>query len=361
MGIKNLKDLIKRYASSSISEVHLSNFRLKRVAIDVSLYLFRAKARANSSGRDDQWPNDFIYIVSALRRHNIHPIFVFDSDSPTEKDKTKKERASKRQNLRDRVNVFSTLLEKYHKTGDVDPLLMDFVDDKQQYLLSPDEKVFDVGAATDKLNRLKSQIINVCTADFILIRELLDTLGVPYVDAATEAEKTCSFFCNTNIVDAVLTEDSDVLAYGANIFLYNLDTVKGTVNQIDFRVVLQKMDLSRESFLDLCILCGTDYNTNMKGIGPEKSLQLIREYKTIENIEAVTDQFGNKRYDVSVLNYTRCRELFNSMVDEKEVVFKYTGVPDISRVENLIQENNLLINPKVVENAFSTEDVNLIE
>lgn len=361
MGIKKLKDLIKKYAPSSITEVHLSNFRLKKVAIDVSLYLFRSKARANSRGMSDQWIVDFIYIVSCLRRHNIHPIFVYDSDAPVEKDQRKKERASKKQSLRERVNIISSLLEKYYKTEEVDNLLLDFVDDQKQELLAPGERVFNVSAAVSKLERLRSQIIDVSTADFILTRNLFDVLGVPYVEAATEAEKTCSFLCKKNIVDAVLTEDSDVLAYGTKFFLYNLDTVKNTVTQIDFERVLQEMNITEDGFLDLCILCGTDYNYNMKGIGPEKSYQMITQYGSIENIESITDHFGNKKHDVTVLNYIRCRELFKSMKEEKEIHFRHTGVPQMADISNFLEENGLLFNPKVVENAFSPEKINLID
>ena len=361
MGIKRLKDLIKKYAPMSISEVHLSNFRLQKIAIDVTLYLFRSKAKANSKGAPDQWITDFLYIVACLRRNNIHPIFVFDSSAPLEKDETKKERASKKQSVRDRVNHISSLLEEYYKDGTVAPGLFDFVDDKKQDLLSPGEKILDIDLVISKLDRLKSQIIDIHKSDFILIRELLDILGVPHIDAATEAEKTCSFLSREGVVDAVLTEDSDVLAYFTKTFVSNLDTVKNMVTVIDFPRVLQDFGLSRQSFLDLCIMCGTDYNNNIKGIGPEKSFRLISQYKSIENIEALTDSLGNKLYDTTPLNYIRTRELFESVIDEKKVEFRYTGSVDMVEVKQFLIDNNLQFNPKIVESAFVPEPINLVD
>lgn len=42
---------------------------------------------------------------------------------------------------------------------------------------------------------------------------------------------------------------------------------------------LQGLDLTREKFVDLCILCGCDYTGSVKGIGPKKALNLIRQVR----------------------------------------------------------------------------------
>lgn len=359
MGIKKLKDLIKKYAPNSISEVHLSNFTLKKVAVDVSLYMFRSKARANAKGLHDQWISEFIYIVASLRKYNIHPLFVYDSTAPVEKDERRKERASKKQSLRDRVALISRALEQYYKTQEIDPILLK-ISDQDQYLLSPQEKIFDVELARSKLERLKSQIIDVNEMDFVLTRQLFDILNVPYIEASTEAEKTCSFLCRNGIVDAVLTEDTDVLAYGAPVFLSNLDTVKGTVTQIDFKQVLEDMGIGSKSFLDLCILCGTDYNNNIKGIGPEKSYSLIKQYLTIENIGDVKDALGNSKYDVTTLNYIKCRQLFQISQDDPNILFKYTGYPDIENLKQFLDENGIRFNIALVTDSFKYQEVNLL-
>ena len=335
-----------------MTEVHLSNFSTKKVAVDVSLYMYRSKAKANS--KNTPWILEFIYIVCGLRRYNIHPIFIYDTTAPQEKDKRRQERAIKKQSLRERVNLISRALEQYYKNQEIDPILKK-LSLEEQPLLSPDEHIFDVEVVRQKLNRLQSQIIDVKEEDFILTRQLFDILNVPYVDSASEAEKTCSFLCKNGIVDAVLTEDTDVLAYGADIFLSNLDTVKGTVLQIDFKKVLEEMKIDKNSFLDLCILCGTDYNTNMKGIGPEKSFLLIKQYVTIENISQTP-----QKYDISVLNHIKCREIFESCQD-LPIKFKYTGYPDMAELERFLKEQDINTHIiKVVTQAFKYQEVNLI-
>jgi len=141
-----------------------------------------------------------------------------------------------------------------------------------------------------------------------------------------------------------------VLAYGCNIFLYNIDTVNNTVMEINFDKVLELMGLSRESFLDLCILCGSDYNSNLKGIGPEKSYQLIQKYSSIDNIA--------ESLDITSLNHTKVRSLFNDFSSEPNLVFKYTGQPDIEALTSFLSENSLGFNISTVIKSFSYEEVN---
>jgi flap endonuclease-1 len=52
--------------------------------------------------------------------------------------------------------------------------------------------------------------------------------------------------------------------------------------EIDFAAMLAGMQLTYEEFVHLCILCGCDYCSTIKGIGPKTALKLIRAHKTIE-------------------------------------------------------------------------------
>jgi len=48
--------------------------------------------------------------------------------------------------------------------------------------------------------------------------------------------------------------------------------------------VLQGLGITYDQFIDLCILLGCDYCGNIKGIGPKKSVELIKQYGSIEEI-----------------------------------------------------------------------------
>lgn len=43
-------------------------------------------------------------------------------------------------------------------------------------------------------------------------------------------------------------------------------------------------------FVDLCILLGCDYCSTIRGIGPKKAYELIKEHKTIEKVLKNIDQ-----------------------------------------------------------------------
>lgn len=48
------------------------------------------------------------------------------------------------------------------------------------------------------------------------------------------------------------------------------------ITEFDLEKVLEELKLTMQQFIDLCILCGCDYATNIKGIGPVRALQLIQ-------------------------------------------------------------------------------------
>ena len=48
--------------------------------------------------------------------------------------------------------------------------------------------------------------------------------------------------------------------------------------------ILYDLNINYNSFIDLCILLGNDYNNRPRGLNPDKILNIIKEYKTIENL-----------------------------------------------------------------------------
>ena len=42
-------------------------------------------------------------------------------------------------------------------------------------------------------------------------------------------------------------------------------------------------------FIDLCILLGCDYCDSIRGIGPKRAIDLIKQHKTIEEVVAHLD------------------------------------------------------------------------
>jgi flap endonuclease-1 len=53
---------------------------------------------------------------------------------------------------------------------------------------------------------------------------------------------------------------------------------------IDVKQIRKEMQLTKEEFLDLCILLGTDFSATIQGVGPVRAIALIREFGSIEKI-----------------------------------------------------------------------------
>ena len=76
-----------------------------------------------------------------------------------------------------------------------------------------------------------------------------------------EADLICKWLVEHNIADYALSNDTDLLAYGCRHVLYDFDFVNNTVVYINYDEMLEQIDLTPSQFLDLCIGCGTDYNS----------------------------------------------------------------------------------------------------
>lgn len=108
MGIKHLHKLLQKYAPDCYEKKHLSEFAYMRVAIDISLYLYKYKAVAG-----DRWMESFVYLISCLRKWNIHCIFVYDNKAPVEKQEEQERRREVRAKQGDRVTELEHDLEVY--------------------------------------------------------------------------------------------------------------------------------------------------------------------------------------------------------------------------------------------------------
>ena len=82
-----------------------------------------------------------------------------------------------------------------------------------------------------------------------------------------------------------------------NLILCNLD------------IVLDKLMLSHQEFIDLCILCGCDYTCTIPKLGHVSALKVITQYRDIDTFIE-----NNKNYKIpNEFYYQTARNLFNSI------------------------------------------------
>ena len=359
MGIKNLKKLLRKHCPHVLEEIHLSEYAYQKVAIDITLFLCKFKAVAG-----DRWVFSFINLVSCLRRNEIHAVFIFDTSSPLEKAAEKEERRKKQRDIEEKVVDLEYALDNYYKTGEIEQILIDLhekikKDDKTppRRLLSAKvtstKTKIDMNAVENKIKKMNNYILNICPEDFELARELFKILNVPFYDAPLEAEVACADLCKRGIVDSVLTEDTDVLACGADIFLSSICAQNDTCIRIKYSEVLSSLKLTEKQFLDLCIMCGCDFNKNIPSVGHETAYKLILKHGSIEEIGKKT------KYDISILNHVRTREIFTDY-DKLEIKsIPFCAEPNFESLKKFILKHNINLDfEKLKKNYIS--DINVV-
>jgi flap endonuclease-1 len=145
-------------------------------------------------------------------------------------------------------------------------------------------KAFSKAVASSRLSRLMVEDA----------KRLLDLMGLPSVQAPSDAEAQGSHMASKGDVWGVNSQDYDSLLYGAPRLVRYITITgkeylpsKGRSRRllpelIELRSVLEDLQLSRSSLIDLAVLVGTDFNEGVRGIGPKKALTLVRRYGSIE-------------------------------------------------------------------------------
>jgi len=148
-----------------------------------------------------------------------------------------------------------------------------------------------------KTARLKAQQTSRLTDKMVQqSKDLLDALGIPWIQAPMEGEAQASYMVKKGDAYAVGSQDYDCLLIGAPILVRNLTSqdkrkLPGKEaysnvypKQIMLKTNLKNLGITHKQLVDMAILIGTDFNDGVSGIGPKKSLQLIKKNGNIENV-----------------------------------------------------------------------------
>lgn len=313
MGIKGLTKFIKEKFNCAYITSPISVLKYEKVAIDTSLYMFKYKSsNAEQIGEryfnPDRWLWSFVYLVYNLRKNNIHPIFVFEGGSPPEKTNTREERKHEREKVKSKTISLEESIERARQAED-DEAPKDLNDEWIKILKKnklPLDYPFDLEAVSEHVQKRHRYDVTVRSRDYEKLKLLLKILKVSVLQAPMEAEALCTFLEKEGAVAAVVSNDSDVLAYGCKKLIvdFNFDNNEtDTIIYIDNDILKDSMAFDQFQFLDFCIMCGTDYNKNIFRVGPVAAHKLISIHTKIENINHL---------DTSILNYERVRDIFTS-------------------------------------------------
>ena len=116
----------------------------------------------------------------------------------------------------------------------------------------------------------------------------LKKIGVRYVVAPYEADAQLAYLERQGIIQGILSEDSDLLVFGAKRLLTKLDQYGDCIeiNRADFTACreISLVGWSDADFRRMAILSGCDYLANINRMGLKSAYRLVRKHKTIEKI-----------------------------------------------------------------------------
>jgi len=226
----------------------------------------------DSTGRTTSHLSGLFYRTTRLiAEHALRLVFVFDGVPPPRKAREIAERRATRQRYE---AARAAALER----GDL----------------------ADAYSKATMTSRLTSEMIAEA-------RELLRLMGIPTVQAPSEAEAQAAHMAATSgEVSAAASKDYDSLLFGAprlvrfltisgKEFLPSQGVFRPIVPEvIELDRLLAAWGIAREQLVDLAMLVGTDFNEGVRGIGPKKALKLVQQHRRIEAMPAeVRDALGD--------------------------------------------------------------------
>lgn len=149
-----------------------------------------------------------------------------------------------------------------------------------------------------------------------MARQLIDELkrhDVQYVVAPYEADAQLVYLEKKGIIQGIISEDSDMLVFGAKRLLTKLDQYGECVeiHRDDFAACkeISLVGWSDAEFRRMAILSGCDYLANINKMGLKTAYRLVRKYKTIDRILQIVQLNGKYRVPPGYLDSFRKAEL----------------------------------------------------
>ena len=118
--------------------------------------------------------------------------------------------------------------------------------------------------------------------------QLLEACNIPYVTSPGEADAQCAFMSQHGLVDAVLTEDSDVLVFGGEDVVRGFFT-KGFVKHYNGARIKQHCGITAPVLRGLALLLGSDYTEGIPGVGTAAAIDVLAAHLPSSSMD-VTDE-----------------------------------------------------------------------
>ena len=246
---------MEKCKKANIRKTHLSDLSGKTIAIDTSIYLYKFMA-------DNTLIEHFYLMISLFRHYNIVPIFVFDGKPP----KAKRELLLKRrQHRKESEEQYNKLKEEYDAMND-----------------SSDEKL----ELRKELDLLKRESTSISYDNLATTKALISAYGAKYEQAEGEADVLCVQLVKSGKAWGCMSDDMDMFVYGCPRVFRHFSLVNHNVIFYDFSAMLSDLEMDIQTFREIAVLSGTDYNCDNKtSLG--ETVALYERYRNSDELRSL--------------------------------------------------------------------------
>lgn len=279
--------------SNSVVSVDAYNWLYKYITVTVK---WNDQSVYTTPDGMEKYPNinGILRGIPKFLKHNITPIFVFDGTPHALKEDEINNRSTKRNETQQRAT-------KARNNGNI-----------------------------EKARRLDSQSQRLTPEIVSSSHELFAMLDIPTVVSPSAGEAQASYMVHTDPnIDYVLSSDYDALLFGSNKTIRNF-TGRGNPEIMNFQNTLDEHNITHEQLIEAAILCGTDYNDGVYGVGPVNSLRAVTEYETISTFLDEKDE--------SIDSIQEIKDLYLSPTVNDDWVVPNTLTPDLEAVHKYSTE-----------------------
>jgi 5'-3' exonuclease len=324
MGIRNLNQYLRNNCPKSIRCINIADLSGKRIAVDISIYLYKYEA-------ENALLENMYVMLSIFRHYNIIPIFIFDGKPPVEKKALLIKRKEDRKVAIEEYNKLDYQLKDKDNLNE---------SDKQDIITSMDQ--------------LKKQIVQINKDKIDKVKNLIRAYGATYYDAPGEADELCALLVINKKVWACLSEDMDMFVYGATRVLRYFSLIGHTVVLYYMKGILDEMNMTQKEFKEICILSGTDYNINAEGITKDDKINLNITLKYFRKYKECKSNLSFYEWLTKNTEYITDNELLEKINNIFDVEKKMDSFKNIKIINGPIIQNE-------IKNIMKDEDFIFID
>ncbi len=309
--------------NDTIKIISMSQLSGKKIAVDISIYLYKYIAT-------DQLIENIYLMLSIFKYYDIIPVFIFDGKPPTEKKELIIQRLEEKK-----------LAEKKFK-------------ELKNILDNPTTDEEERKEIINTMDLLKKKFIYISKNQIQIVKNLIRFYGMTYFDAPGEADKLCAILNIKGKVWGCLSEDMDMFVYGCKNVLRYLSLNNHTVVWYETKNILNKLNISQKELKEICILSGTDYNLYKKDNSHHlyNTLKYFNKFKNnnkdnynfydwlLENTDYVEDfETLKNTYDLFDLENEENINIFNNFKNVKIS----NGIINYEEMYNILKQDGFIL------------------